>query len=480
MTEANIPQEGKPANEKRETAWRSLYAFLGSSKFGLFLLLAVGCISLLGMFIIQNAPQEQYVARYGEFWGNFVRLSGLGTVYRVWWYLLLISLTCLNLILCSLKRLRFSFRQAFSRPEPEDHGLLRTARGLKADFEPSVLHEHMQKHIRSRGFAVSSSDNGNTKLIVGRRGGISRIGFLVTHLAVILVMIAGVVNGRLGYRFQRPVSIGESLELRDIEPAADFAIRVDDFQIETTEEGKIRDYKSTLTVVEDGKDVLTKVIEVNHPLSYKGISFYQSSYGQEPDRIREARIIFFTDEGSHSVIDVPWEERREVPGTDMEVSVVEFVPHFVKDLATGRVRTRSLEPRLPAVRIEVSRGGEVVDGGWLIMGMDVHSGSEQLRHFHFADYFPLFYTGIDVATNPGIALMFTGFGVASIGVFLSFFISYRKIWAKVSTVDGGRSELRIAGVCRRDPLALRREIDKLYGLIEATGTRKKGEGSARE
>jgi len=40
-----------------------------------------------------------------------------------------------------------------------------------------------------------------------------------------------------------------------------------------------KDYKSKLTVLENGKEVLTKTIEVNDPLFYKGIRFYQSSYG---------------------------------------------------------------------------------------------------------------------------------------------------------------------------------------------------------
>lgn len=40
----------------------------------------------------------------------------------------------------------------------------------------------------------------------------------------------------------------------------------------------IKDFKSTLTVIEDGKPVMTKVIEVNSPLSYKGIDFYQANY----------------------------------------------------------------------------------------------------------------------------------------------------------------------------------------------------------
>ena len=45
--------------------------------------------------------------------------------------------------------------------------------------------------------------------------------------------------------------------------------------------GQISDYKSDLTVLEEGREVARKTIEVNDPLHYGGYHFYQSSYDQE-------------------------------------------------------------------------------------------------------------------------------------------------------------------------------------------------------
>jgi cytochrome c biogenesis protein ResB len=44
---------------------------------------------------------------------------------------------------------------------------------------------------------------------------------------------------------------------------------------------EVKDYKSILRVVENGETVLTKTIEVNDPMKYKGYVFYQSSYDPE-------------------------------------------------------------------------------------------------------------------------------------------------------------------------------------------------------
>jgi hypothetical protein len=43
----------------------------------------------------------------------------------------------------------------------------------------------------------------------------------------------------------------------------------------------IRDYFSDVAVIKDGKDAVSKTIEVNHPLHYGGYHFYQYSYDSE-------------------------------------------------------------------------------------------------------------------------------------------------------------------------------------------------------
>ncbi|MEE8190007.1 MAG: cytochrome c biogenesis protein ResB [Candidatus Scalindua sediminis] len=47
---------------------------------------------------------------------------------------------------------------------------------------------------------------------------------------------------------------------------------------------EVKDYKSILRVVENGETVLTKTIEVNDPMKYKGYVFYQSSYDAEGEK----------------------------------------------------------------------------------------------------------------------------------------------------------------------------------------------------
>jgi cytochrome c biogenesis protein len=449
------------------------------------------------MFVPQNAPHEEYISRYGQRLGGFVQLTGLGSVYRVWWYLLLIILVLINLLVCSAGRIKRSFRQAFSRPRAQDNELLQDTKPIGLEVAPALLRDALARRLRAKGYSVDSVENGPLGLIAAQRGAVSRIGFLITHLSIIAILVAGAINGRLGYRHQQDVRIGESFAAGDIEPGADFDVRLDDFQIETAETGQVRDYKSVLTVIQGGQKVLTKTVEVNHPLIYGGLGFYQASYGQDPSAIKDARL-FYSEDTFESADDsqsphgesphggtppveliLPFRQKAPVPGTDLEAVITDYVPHFVKDLATGVVSSRSDEPKLPAIKLDVLQDGKVVDSGWLIEGMDFHSRGTLLGRFHFVWYTPLFYAGIDVAKNPGVPLLFVGFAIASVGIFLSFFIPWERIWIKIDQQGPGRSHVRITGTSSKGQGGFKRQLEKLREFAAGAERWEKGDEGGR-
>ncbi|MBI4234031.1 MAG: cytochrome c biogenesis protein ResB, partial [Chloroflexi bacterium] len=45
-------------------------------------------------------------------------------------------------------------------------------------------------------------------------------------------------------------------------------------------EGPPKDYRSQVVLYENGQEVQQGVLRVNHPMSYKGVRFYQSFFGQ--------------------------------------------------------------------------------------------------------------------------------------------------------------------------------------------------------
>jgi len=61
----------------------------------------------------------------------------------------------------------------------------------------------------------------------------------------------------------------------------------------------VRDYRSTLTVLENGSPRRQKVIEVNHPLHYGGYHFYQFGYDDQAGRYTVLEVV--SDAGLHVV-----------------------------------------------------------------------------------------------------------------------------------------------------------------------------------
>ena len=58
-----------------------------------------------------------------------------------------------------------------------------------------------------------------------------------------------------------------------------FQIRCDDFEASFYDTGAPKEYRSDLTIIDKGQEVLKQSIRVNDPLSYQGVTFYQASYG---------------------------------------------------------------------------------------------------------------------------------------------------------------------------------------------------------
>ncbi|MEK9148727.1 MAG: cytochrome c biogenesis protein ResB [Candidatus Desantisbacteria bacterium] len=101
-----------------------------------------------------------------------------------------------------------------------------------------------------------------------------RIATYITHFSILVILFGGAIDSIFGFKAYIEIKEKETVDLFD------FSLRLDDFSVEYYANPKIpKDYKSRLTCLEKGKPVLTKTIEVNHPLVDKGIWFYQADFG---------------------------------------------------------------------------------------------------------------------------------------------------------------------------------------------------------
>ena len=84
----------------------------------------------------------------------------------------------------------------------------------------------------------------------------------------------------------------------------DFEVHLNRFWIENypTDSGKapsIKAYKSDVTILNDGREVLRRTIEVNKPLHYGGYHLYQVDYDHKAQRFTELSVV--SDSGLYAV-----------------------------------------------------------------------------------------------------------------------------------------------------------------------------------
>ena len=114
--------------------------------------------------------------------------------------------------------------------------------------------------------------------------GKKRAGFLTTHTAIIVILVGAAVT----YFFKQEghVDLWEGQGTSEIESGhLPFAIKLDRFTIERYP-GTMRpsNFRSDVTVIDPQSGPQQFGIWMNHPLEYRGFTFYQSSYHQEGGR----------------------------------------------------------------------------------------------------------------------------------------------------------------------------------------------------
>jgi cytochrome c biogenesis protein len=248
----------------------------------------------------------------------------------------------------------------------------------------------------------------------------------------------------------------------------DFAIRCDKFEV-TFYEGSQRpkDYKSTLTVLENNREVLTKTIEVNDPLVYRGIYFYQSSYGGAPDGGGKINLsVKLKDSGKQQNLTLDVGSSAPVAGTNYVVRADEFLADFAMD-NNGKPVSRSQELNNPAVRVTVLKGGKEEFNKWIFAKFpDFHGKGDQPLDLQLVTIQPRYYTGLQVTNDPGVLVVWLGCILLIGGIYVAFFTSHRRIWLRVEEKDGEFKAV-LAGSTNKNQIAFSREFETLFKTLRS-------------
>jgi len=239
-----------------------------------------------------------------------------------------------------------------------------------------------------------------------------------------------------------------------------FSIRCDDFDVSFYDTGAPKEYRSRLTVLENGQPVRQQDILVNEPLRYGGINIFQSSYGVASAKgatlqfqSAESKMVYTVPAGLGQRVNVP-----ENGGTfviDGYRNAIPFRGHNIGEGFVGTLETPDGRKTQVVLPLRFSDFDRMRNGQWVISAID-----PQYR----------FYTGLQVTKDPSVGIVYTGFLLMIIGCFVTFFTSHQRLCIAVAQAEH-RCVVWVAGLTNKNPLGMEKKMEMIAEKLERLSQR---------
>jgi cytochrome c biogenesis protein len=444
------------------TLSRTLWDYLCSLKLAMTLLLSLAITSIIGTVIPQGNLAPQYVESIGQAKMKLYQALGFFDMYHSWWFILLLGALSANLIACSIKRLPQIWKIVTQPVTVMDDGMSKSLANLATIAAPGsalALKERMVQILGNSFASPTVTEKDGSYHLYAQKTPWCRLAVYAVHLSILVIFIGALAGSLLG--FKGYVNIPEGGSVSSVagrggkEINLGFELRCDKFSASFYDTGAPREFKSLLTVLQNGMAVPgydhVPVI-VNDPLSYQGITFYQSSYG----KTGQHDFVVSDLDGSHpAAVKVPSDGSAQLPdGGEMHVldatpNVASFEPDKSGPAAQievhspdGRTTKSVVYANYPELNLQSARN----NGGHLFR----YTGGKESQ-----------FTGLQVARDPGVGIVWLGCLLMVVGVYCAFFLSHRRVWVRIK--DG---EIVIGGNTNKNPAGFELAFDKLVLSIK--------------
>jgi len=453
---------------KTNTVWR----FFSSVKLTLFLLIVLAIASILGTVIPQMPQRESLEFARGLSPGMFKLFSFLNLfdMYHSLWFRVLIGCLALNLIVCSMDRFPATWRQFRFRPSPDRNKPFENLplnQTFLADGNVEDTANHVTRFIKTYFRKIQRKHTKDRHYFLCEKGRYSRFGVYLVHLSVLVILIGGLIGSYFGFDGYINIVEGEQIDAIEVRKLAKpmklgFEVRCDKFTVEFYDTGAPKEFRSELSFSENGKEMKKETLLVNHPIKFKGMTFYQSSYGKIPGNKVRLRIVWHTN--THESVDIEAEKGKSfpLPGNEGQFKVIKLDANL-----------RGMMGPAALISIRPAKGEETrfwVFQDWntlqtrfpkqMLQSPMLNASAFKPYTFYLQGLESKFYTGLQVNRDPGVSIVWIGCFLLIGGFFVTFFMSHRRVWVRVTSTKKG-STISIAGTSNKNPVGLQREVARL-------------------
>ncbi len=220
-------------------------------------------------------------ARYGAL-TDLLRASGAFQWFRSPIFLIPLALLATATLVCTLNRWQGVWRRPFRRSVRCSDALLDTApHAASLAAPPEVALPHVVREcLEQRGFSVRAKTVNGIVYLRGDRNRLAPLATLVTHLAILLLLLGMVLSGGYGWREEIVIGPGETASVGH---RSQLMLRDEGFTITRYADGSIAGYEARVAVIEGDQEVTRGSIQVNEPLVYDGVELHLQAYAEAPD-----------------------------------------------------------------------------------------------------------------------------------------------------------------------------------------------------
>jgi cytochrome c biogenesis protein len=303
---------------------RRFLVLLGSMRFAIALLTLICVASVMGSVVEQNQPWVNYVNQFGVFWAGFFQYLGLFQIYNTRWFVGVMFFLVLSTSLCVYRNAPKMLREMRVFQEGIREASLNAFShrwaGRFSETEGEML-GFLSHSLKAKGYPCRVQQRGHGTLLAGKSGGANRLGYIATHLAIVVICVGGMLDSGLPLRWfawlenKEPITThlgvladvpeksrmgadnpsyrasvllpegqssgvallntGNGVLVQDLP----FELTLKAFQVEFYSTGMPKVFASEVAVFDQETQTrFSARIEVNKPLHYKGVTVYQSSF----------------------------------------------------------------------------------------------------------------------------------------------------------------------------------------------------------
>ncbi|MFD1270129.1 cytochrome c biogenesis protein ResB [Paenibacillus motobuensis] len=482
-----------------------IWNFFSSVKVAVYLIIFTLVGAMLGTIFEQESnfinfdPTTFYKDKYGQIGEIYYKL-GLSHTYESWWFVLLLVMIGASLVICSLDRV-LPLYKALSKQRIPKHMQFLTRQ--KVVYQGPLAEEGRDwveravKPLRKKGYRVHTEKSA----LLAEKQRFSRWGPYIIHIGLIVFLLAVLFRGLPGLHYDQHYWFPEGEKTKI--PGTNLYLENEKFRVEYYSEDEMSEgfrktgkvvaklfetkavlYECTANCDDPSKEPQLKevqrhAIQVNDPLTYKGLRAYQFDFDLTP-KLRSVQPVLVNQVTGEQYgkfkleMNNPQQEFKLGPYTlELKNKFLDFSLN-----EQGQPISKSKDPNAPAFLFVVKGPDLPEEGSQFIyfpkqidkerfqqdaineklgglqnkLELDVQS-MEDVDIIASSSY-------LNIRIDRAMPFVWLGLGIVMLGLIMSFYWQHRRIWLRI---DEGI--LTLGAHTTKNWFGMRREVSSFLSAM---------------